>query len=413
MIKQVAFVVVFLLAVGDAHAQMRDLVTAVVSRHKNAGADVVTLPTRFVYDGESFAVVLPMPATAKRCTSVELIGARGLSFHVTTGDEPDAGKAPSAAGALEIVSCDSGPLEKLRVQSDAGRGALEFVVSFSDAPLPSLRDVLPERAPGASASSAEAGPLPALAPAIKRVESAELRARRDGAAIVTRSVLTASKDGSGSARVDVDPGCHRFDLSASEARKRGRVDLDAEIANVKDDSLLARDRGDAADAHLDLCVGTSMSLRLAFVGASPDEPILIAHAIWPLPASFGLDWNADTRARMLGAFVAHRMPAPIDKPTFVALGGGGLTSVFAEIEPGSCYVAATGLSHGVVRAMRLRAAVGLNEASEERPPQEGAGLVAFCARDREVAQFEVDARGTSVAWTLALFRVASGAWEMP
>lgn len=397
---------------GSARADLRDLTSALANKHREAGADVVTLPTRFVYDGESFAVVLPLPTVAKRCTSVSLVGARGLSFHVTLGDA-DSGKVPSAAGALEIVSCDGPPLDRLRVVSDAGRGALEFVVSFSDAPLPSLRDVLPERAPGSSATSAEAGPLPALAPANKRAEASELRSRRDGAATVTRSALIAGREGSGSAQLEVDPGCHRFDLAASETRKRGRVDLDAEITNVRDDALLARDRGDSADSRLDLCVGTATALRLAFVGATPEEPILVAHAFWPLPASFGQEWSSETRARMTSAFVAHRVAPPADKPVFVALGGGNFTPVFAQLEPGACYIAAVALSHGVVRSMRLRARVGENEASEERPPQDAAGLVSFCARDRDAAEIDVDVHGTSVAWTLALFRVVSGAWAGP
>ncbi len=391
---------------------LRDLSAAVAQKHREAGGQVTSLPTRFVYDGESFSVTVPTPASAKRCTSVTLIGARGLSFHVTLEDSDDAGKVSSAAGALEIVSCDGPALERLRVVSDAGRGALEFVVSFSNAPLPSLRDILPERSQGAPSSSGEAGPLPALAPAVKRTEASELRARRDGAESVTRASLNAGRDGSGSGRIDVDAGCHRFELAASEAKKRGRVDLDAEISNAKDDSLLARDHGDAADARLDLCVGTPTALRLTFVGAAPDEPILVAHASWTLPTSFGREWSFETRARMTGAFVAHRVPAPIERPVLVALGGAGLTSMFAQIEPGACYVASVALSHGVVRSMRLRARVGENESSEERAPQDGASLVAFCARDRAIADIDVDTRGTSIAWTLALFRVVAAAWEV-
>ena len=349
----------FLLVVpGLARADLRDLSAALMQKHKDAGGTATSLPTRFVYDGESFMVIVPAPPAAKRCTSVALIGARGLSFHVTIGDSDDAAKVSSAAGALEVVSCDGPAIDRLRVVSDAGRGALEFVVSFSDAPLPSLRDVLPERAQGASSSSGEAGPLPALAPANKRAEASELRARRDGASTVVRATLTAGHDGAGTGRVDVDAGCHRFDLAASEAKKRARVDLDAEITNAKDDALLARDRGDAADARLDLCVGVPTALRLEFVGASPDEPIFVAHASWPLPSSFGREWSSETRARMTGAFVAHHVSSPLDHPVLVTLGGAGSTRVFATVEPGACYVAAVALSHGTVRSMRLRARVG-------------------------------------------------------
>lgn len=394
-----------------ARADLRALVDTLVAKQKETGAEVVVLPTRFLYEGESFSLDVPESKGGKKCTSVELVGARGLSFHVTTG-EKDGGKVSSAAGALELVSCDAGSFGALHVQSDAGRGALEIVVAHSDDPMPSLRDVLPERALGASSVPPEPGPAPPLPPSIKRAESAEERAKRDGAKVVSRATITAGHDGAGVGRFDAEPGCHRIDLASNEpvVRRRGRVDLDAELSVEDGDAVLARDRGEAADARLEVCVGATTPVRLVFAGASPDDRVLVSHAFWPLPRALPAAWSAETKAHVAGAFVANRAPSPLEEPAMVWLGGAGATTLSAALEPGACYFAVVGLSHGTARGLRLRAMVGELLTSEERAAQEGGALVTFCARDRDQATLEVDARGTSIAWTLALFRAAAPGW---
>ena len=113
-----------------------------------------------------------------------------MSFHAKVAgveddplnDDPSA-RAASVAGVLEIGGCGASalPLERLRVTSDAGRGAIETIVARSArAPAP-LRTVLPERTGGVLPPPPDAGPPPALPPPAKRADLAEARAKRDGA----------------------------------------------------------------------------------------------------------------------------------------------------------------------------------------------------------------------------------------
>jgi hypothetical protein len=83
------------------------------------------------------------------------------------------------------------------------------------------------------------------------------------------------------------------------------------------------------------------------------------------------------------------------------------------MEPGGCYLAVAAVAQGQVKGIGLRALVGAFESTDDRSATEGACAVAFCARDRSTASLEVDARGTSTSWGLAVFRVASGIWEVP
>jgi hypothetical protein len=59
----------------------------------------------------------------------------------------------------------------------------------------------------------------------------------------------------------------------------------------------------------------------------------------------------------------------------------------------------------------LRAAVGASEYADERGTPDGAALVAFCTHDRDGVRLTVDARGSALAWGLALYRTNGGLWE--
>src|ERR1019366_4037109 len=82
---------------------------------------------RFLNDDETLAVALPELPDGE-CTTVVLLGARGLGFHVRLGegrdDDPNA-RVPSEAGALSIERCGATLPRRLLVTSDSGRGALE------------------------------------------------------------------------------------------------------------------------------------------------------------------------------------------------------------------------------------------------------------------------------------------------
>jgi hypothetical protein len=213
----------------------------------------------------------------------------------------------------------------------------------------------------------------------------------------------------------LDAGCHRIELFAvdprtSRAGRRFRLDLDAELRGEDQDTLLARDRTDAPDARLELCVGVPTQTNVVFAGSPPNAPIVVAHTSWPIPARLPLTWGLETRARMAGVLVAHHVPALRSEAIAIAQGPSGLTPIPLAVEPGACYVAVVAVDHGHARGVGLRVVVGARTASDDRGSADESALVSFCAGDRDHVRAEVEARGVGIGWGLALFRVASGAW---
>ncbi len=407
-----------LLVTGPAHAELRELAARVSDSYRAAGARVVALPTRFLYEDETL-VITPPGAAGARCTTMSVIGARGLSFHIGEADDEtdrrhdEEGHVYSLAGALEIDSCDvkSGPV---RVRSDAGRGAIEIVVAYSQTPMPPLRVVLPERAGGSLPAMVDPGPVPALPPPEKRAEAAEAAARRDGATVLPRAMATASEGGAGTIHVRLERGCHRIELFSAEAhagRRKGRLDLDAELHDESGDVLLARDRGEAADARLDVCLGEKQDTLLSFGGALPAAPIIVARASWPMPASLPSVWGPDASRRLAGALRARHV-TPTRSAVALHEGVVGTTAFVTPVEPGACYVAVVAATHGTPRTMVLRALVGATEHADERGTGEGAALTSFCTADHDRVRLTVEARGTALAWGVALYRMTSGGWEL-
>ena len=393
-----------------AHAELRELATRTADAYRGAGARVVAMPTRFLYDDETL-VVTPPPSGAARCTTIAMIGARGLSFHAGEGED-EASHVYSVAGTLAVESCEPGS-RSVRVKSDAGRGALEVVVAFANAPLPELRNILPERAGGAAPALVDPGPVPALPTPEKRAEAAESLARRDGATISQRAMAQANADGAGVVRVRLDRGCHRIELFSPEqhgGRRKLRLDLDAELHDDSGDQLLARDRGEAADARLDVCSGEPQDTLLSFGGAVPLSPIIIARASWPLPASLPNVWGSDASRRMAGA-LRGRHVTPSSAPVALFEGVAGATTFVADVEPGACYVAVAAATRGAPHGLVIRASVGASEHADERGTPDGAALVSFCTGDRDRARVTVEARGSSLAWGAALYLMTSGDWE--
>jgi hypothetical protein len=115
---------------------------------------------------------------------------------------------------------------------------------------------------------------------------------------------------------------------------------------------------------------------------------------------------------MAHALLARHIAAPHAAPVYEVAGGSGTTPMSFPTEPGGCYLAVVAVATGQLKGIGLRALVGAFESTDDRSATEGASAVAFCARDRASASLEVDARGTSTSWGLAVFRVASGIWEV-
>jgi hypothetical protein len=404
-----------------AQADLRDVASRVHDEWQRAGATVTRSPTRFVYEDETASFAIPV-APEGMCTTVAMVGARGLSFHVKIGgadDDPlapdEGARAASIAGVVQIGRCDGTPMRRLVVTSDAGRGAIEIVVAHSRSPVPPLRTVLPERTGGVTPPAAEPGALPPLLPPQHRADVAEGRARRDGAVIASRESWTAGVDGNGDGHVALDAGCHRLEIFAADPRaggrgRRFRLDIDAELRDDEDGAMLGRDRTDAPDAHVEACIGKETEGSLVYSGAPPNETVLVTHASWAIPRNLPWAWGPEARGKMAGAMLARHLASPPDAAVVLAQGAAGTTMVPVELEPGGCYVAVAAVTQGHARGVGVRAIVGARQSTDERGINDEAGAVAFCAREQSRARVEVDARGTALAWGLAVFRIDSGLW---
>ncbi len=414
---------VLLVGSRPAHAELHELASRVADSYRAAGARVFALPPRFLYEDETLVLALP-PANDARCLTAAIVGARGLSFHVgeledthahetTVRGVDDEGHVYSVAGALELHTCDAKP-SSIRVRSDAGRGALEVVVAYSHVPLPPLPIVLPERVGGALPPNVDPGPVPALPPPDKRADAAEAVARRDGATVAARAMAVATDNGSGVVHVRLDRACHRIELFSPEAhagRRKARLDLDAELHDESGDVLYARDRSEAADARLDVCLADHQETLLSFGGALPGAPVIITRSSWALPSTIPTVWGADAVRRFAGA-LRGRHVIPVRPPIGLYEGVVGSTAFVVPVERGGCYVAVAAATRGTPRGLVLRALVGATEHGDERGTTDGGALTSFCASDHDHVRLTVEARGSSLAWGAAVYHMTSADWQL-
>ena len=410
----------------SARAELREEAEHVADAWRAVGAAVAIAPTRFLPDDGDDAkpTVVALPDLPDgECTTVVLLGSRGLGFHVrllgVAADEHEGKRIGSMAGTLSLSRCGDTWPRHLLVTSDSGRGALEVVVARSAKPLPPLQAVLPERSGGPLTPISEPGPLPPLPPPERRAEFAETRAKRDGAAIARRETWQAGADGTGAAGQTLDPGCHTIVLFAMDPRsgqptRRGKLDLDAEMRDEESDRLLARDRTDAPDALLAVCVGETTRTDVVFAGSPPGAPVLVAHYAWPLPAHLPSVWGSEVQGRMARLLLVRHAVSLPSEPVMLAQGGSGLTPVPLSIEPGACYLAIAARVKETSRTLGLRVHVGAVDVFDDRGIDGDGATVAFCAGDRARAMAEIEARGTPVlGWGFVLYRLQSGIWEVP
>ncbi len=310
---------------GEAKAELHEAAQRIAAAWRGTGASVVVDKTRFLTDesDDDRPIVIALPELPPgTCTTVVLLGARGLGFHVglpdVSGEEMGPRRVPSVGGVVSIERCGREGPKRLVVATDSGRGAIETVVGRSAMPLPSLRSVLPERSGGPLMPTSEAGPLPPLPSPEKRADIAEARGMRDGASIGERMTWQAEGDGTGRESLTLDAGCHTLHLFALDLRtghpgRRGKLDLDAEMREESGDRLLVRDRTDAPDAMLSACFGGSTAVRVVFTGSPPGAAVLVAHSAWPLPEHLPTAWGADARGRMARVLQArHIVSLPRD-----------------------------------------------------------------------------------------------------
>jgi hypothetical protein len=226
-------------------------------------------------------------------------------------------------------------------------------------------------------------------------------------------MATASETGAGLVHVRLDRGCCRIELFSPEShagRRKSRLDLDAELHDEAD-TLLARDRGEAADARLDVCVGERTNTLLSFGGAVAGAPVIITRASWAMPAGLPMVWGADS-SRRFAAALRVRHVAPVHSPVALYEGVVGSTAFVTAVEPGACYVAVVAATRGTSRGFVLRALVGGTEHGDERGTGDGAALTSFCSGDHERVRLTVEARGSALAWGIALYHMTSADWQL-
>jgi len=414
---------------STATEDLREVAARVERAWRAAGAETTRRDTRFVMEDETITIDL-RPAEPRAdsgepggprdashdCRRVALIGARGMSFHVTAPPGVDETfRATSASGVIELHGCGSVP-DVVKLKSDSGRGALETVIAASGSGTPAVSSVLLERTGGVLPASPEPGPLPPLPAPLTRAGAAEARLVATGMTMAPALSWTSGDDGKGGGGVTLDAGCHHVELFAIEPRSRdtGRhahLDLDGSMRR-EGGEVIAEDLSSAPDVRLETCVGTMTRVSVTFDGAPRGSAVVGIHAFHPFPAHMPESMPTEVRARFASALLARGVQPLGSDAVALARGGSGSTPVPIELEPGACYVAVAAMDHarGRGHGISIQVAVGSRVSRDEQGSKDGAALVAFCARDSAHASIDVTSRSNASGWGVAVFRVAGGAW---
>ncbi len=401
-----------------ANAQLHDEAERVAETWRASGASAFLLKTRFLNEERTDVALPELPQGA--CTTLAFLGARGLSFRVALVDaENDESRArvSSEAGAVSTERCGQPSWLRGVVVMESGRGALEVVVGRSAAPLPALRSILPERTEGYLGPQPDPGRLAPLPSPERRAAMEEARARRDGAEVDRRLTWMAGTEGRGTAEVTLEAGCHALVLFAPESTSSQRevgdtLDLDAEMRDVTDDHLMARDQTDAPDARVAACVGETTRVSINFVGGTPDARVVVTHDFRPLPEHVPTVWGSAVRARIAQTLLARHVVSLPSDASALAEGGLGSAALPLSLEPGACYLAVGTLAEEATGGIGLSVRVAGRESVDARTSDGVGSAVAFCAGTNRRALAYVDARGAQpFGWAFAVFRLQSGIWD--
>lgn len=419
-----------LLAPASARADLQADAERLLAAWKGRGARVERLDPLFLERGRSRTLaVVPASAPAEEsepgCLTVALLGARTLELNAAldggmpppvplpralaaalTRPPDDEARLRSSGGALLLSRCgaERAELQRINVETSSPRGAVEVIVARSLIPLGEIREVLSERAAGTIAPRGDPGRPIVPGPLPERLARAERRARAEGAAGSVRGLMRASPIGAGQFDLELGEGCHRLELMADVPTlvPLRITDVDAEVHVQEGGRLLARDRADVPDARLDFCLGEPTVVEVPFVGAAGPVGVALLRSSWPLPMNLPLRWGTRARAGFATALRLRHVADPLGPPLLETIGVGGVTQVPMEVEPGRCYLASVALIRGESKAIRFSAHTGDRTAHDALERPEGASI-AFCAETERSALFEVDLRGGSPWWVLAVW----------
>lgn len=324
----------------------------------------------------------------------------------------DGGALRSRAGVATMERCGkeqaAHPLEdeRLLVQSISPRTAVEILVVRSAAPIDAVETILPERAPGPAAPRGDAGRPIDPGPAADRLARAESRSKENGAEHVARVQTRSSAAGTGQFAVRLGEGCHALDVIAEVPEGAARAtDIDAEAHLAEVDRTLARDRGEATDAHLDFCVGEPSNIVVPFLGASGAATVWLVDAKSPLPPGLPSEWGPQARGDMAMALRRRHAPALPAEPIQTLMGVQGETLSPFEVEPGQCYLAVVALVRGDARSLRVTAEIGDRAPHDDLADRPEAAQVSFCATTEDRAALRVEAHGPQPWWVGLVWRM--------
>ncbi|NUP09357.1 MAG: hypothetical protein HOW73_25165 [Polyangiaceae bacterium] len=401
-----------LFAARPALADLADDAAKIEAALTAGGLELARKETLFVEEGHVVAVP---ETTGGKCRSVIVTAARNVTFSAVTGSAQDdaddliaALQAPrserrfeSTAGVLQLSGC-GGEIARVYLRMTSARGALEVRVAHGDAVAEDVTDAI-GRSAGPSAPRGEVGPLLSVSSLADRRQRADAAARADGATNVLAIEGRAEANGLGLVKIKAVDGCHRFHVMADATDNDGRVDLDAELRVEGGGATIVRDRGEAPDARLDVCVGSTTEIPIVFSGAPPKSRVLVLDALFPLPKGIPDHFGDRAQAGLAAAVRKRLRRGPDTAPIFETTGAHGSMTTSIPTEPGRCYVAALGVMRGTPRGMRLFVQTSPRSATEEVPPGTDSAAVSFCASTSDGARLRVDAPGLGVGWVLSLW----------
>jgi hypothetical protein len=406
------------LLVGRAGADLGPDAEELAKKWASSGQETTRLAPMFLEQGRPRAVRLPAAALDPKspdCTTVAFLSGRSTDFVVRV----DPVLSPkhhamggrferSIVGAVWISECGAAreALARLAIELRIARSSVEIVVAIGPKPAPTIVESLPERDSGPVASPLDPGPRSPLEPMATRAHRAEQRARNMAAQAVRFKTITAEDDGTGREAMSLDEGCHRIELF-SDLLAKHPIDLDAELRDSSSERLLARDRSDAPDVRLDLCVGATTGADLVFAGAPGAVHVTLMDAVFSLPKGAPTMWGARARAGVAAALFRRKLPGLEGDPIEQRLGVSGITSIPISIEPGGCYLGTVATMRGEARVITLSAKVDTRITHDATAGLAEGAAVAFCSNGTDKAYFDVEARGSAVAWVLDVWRMGS------
>lgn len=384
---------------------------------------VLHLPPSFL-TGNDVLPVLLLPSTLNAadstCTTIGVLGTRTIDFSLELrGDELSEAKsharehgiAQSVAGALTIVRCGASraELEGLAVRMKSPQGAVEIVVARGVQPAPTLDVLLPERAAGPSNPEVVANTPKVAASRAARLADAENWIQQGAGRVSNRMELASDREGAGSARLPLAPGCHQLFVVAETQDPTGAMaaDVDAELTRLDLRNVVARDRSFAPDAMVEHCLGAPAEVQLRWVGAPRSAPTTVMVGSWAIPERVPKEWEPRARAGLAQALLRRHVPLGTDGPVWQGTGVTSRTSIPLQVVPGVCYVFGVGAMQGEVRAIRLSVQNGPRISTDSGQLDVGGAAIAFCSESSGVARVDVNAIGSQIAWRAAAWAVAS------